>query len=635
MILFCFLFLLGTPGVTPAKEFKYSVSTIREEMKKDVNAVMRINHEKFVIESPKNARFKVQRAITILNDKGNKYAVEVIGYDKLVKVASLSATIYNALGEPIKRVKNADILDMSAFDGFSLYSDNRVKVVDLTQAEYPYTVEVEYELEYRGLLAIPGFYVQDTEPVSIETQSFELTFPNSLEVRYKQIHFSQVPQTTTVNNLKTLHWDFRDLTPLKPEPMSARRRELLPRILMAPNQFEYDGYPGKLNTWNDFGKWILSLNAGRNGVPAATIEHLRKITAPLTTREEKVKAVYEYMQNKTRYVSIQLGIGGFQPFDAGVVDQTGYGDCKALSNYMVSMLGHIGIPANYVLISAGEDFTQLQEDFPSTQFNHAIAAVPNGKDTLWLECTSQTNPFGYLGSFTSNRKALWITNEGAAIVKTPRYYLSDNRQIRAAQVTLDAKGNATASVITRYQGLQYEVQGLHQVMHENYEEQKKWVLNNTQIPIFDVKSFEIRNKGGKVARAEVKIDLQLDRYASVTGKRLFFQPNLMNRITEAPETMEKRTSNVVRRNAYEKIDSIHFSFPEGLYPEFLPPPTKVESRFGSYENSYLMDAGKLVYVRKVKMLDGEFPSETYPELVEFFRNIVKADKAKLVLMTKT
>jgi transglutaminase-like putative cysteine protease len=635
MISLCLLLLLASPAPGTAKDLKYPVSALSETLTKDVNAVVRMNQERFIIESAKNARYTVLKAVTILNEKGNQYAIEVIGYDKLTKVASLSANVYNALGEPIKRLKNADILDMAAFDGFSLYSDNRLKALDLTQATYPYTVEIEYELDYRGLLYIPGFNIQDGDPVSIESQSFELTYPLSLEARYKLVNTTQQPRIFTTDNNKTLHWDFQNLTPLKIEPLSVSKREQLPRILMAPTAFEYDGYPGKLTSWNDFGNWIRTLNAGRNSLPATTVDHLKKITAALNTREEKVKAVYEFLQNKTRYVSIQLGIGGFQPFDANVVDQTGYGDCKALSNYMVSMLGTLGIPANYVLISAGDDYTRLQEDFPSTQFNHAIAAVPNGQDTLWLECTSQTNPFGYLGSFTSNRKALWITNTGAAIVKTPRYRVEHNRQIRSGKVALDVKGNATASVHTLYQGLQYEAQGLHQVMHETYEGQKKWVQQTTQIPIFDVKSLDLKNKGGKIACAEVKLSLQLDRYAAVTGKRLFFQPNLMNRITDVPEPMEKRTRSVVRKTAYEKIDSIEFSFPEGLYPEFLPPPTKLATRFGSYENEYHMDAGKLLFIRKVKMVDGEFPPETYSELVDFYMNMAKADKAKLVLLSKT
>ena len=48
---------------------------------------------------------------------------------------------------------------------------------------------------------------------------------------------------------------------------------------------------------------------------------------------EKAKIVYKYMQEKTRYISVQVGIGGFKPMLAKDVDRLGYGDCKALSNY--------------------------------------------------------------------------------------------------------------------------------------------------------------------------------------------------------------------------------------------------------------------------------------------------------------
>ncbi len=93
-----------------------------------------------------------------------------------------------------------------------------------------------------------------------------------------------------------------------------------------------------METWDNFGKWIQALNSGRQELPPATKAKIKELTAKAKTDEEKVKILYEYLQSKTRYVSIQLGIGGQQPFEASVVDQFGYGDCKALSNYMVAML---------------------------------------------------------------------------------------------------------------------------------------------------------------------------------------------------------------------------------------------------------------------------------------------------------
>ncbi|NJM26365.1 MAG: hypothetical protein HC859_13660, partial [Bacteroidia bacterium] len=105
-------------------------------------------------------------------------------------------------------------------------------------------------------------------------------------------------------------------------------------------------------------------------------------------------------------MSIQLGIGGWQPFEASVVDKNGYGDCKALSNYAVAMLKEAGIKGYYCLVQAGEEPAKLDPMFAENHFNHIIVAVPLKQDTVWLECTSQTNPYGYLGEFTGDRQAL-------------------------------------------------------------------------------------------------------------------------------------------------------------------------------------------------------------------------------------
>ena len=101
------------------------------------------------------------------------------------------------------------------------------------------------------------------------------------------------------------------------------------------------------------------------------------------------------------------------------------------------------------------------------------------------------------------------------------------------------------------------------------------------------------------------------------------------------EKLETRRTNIVLKSPYSHIDTIRYSLPEGIYPEFMPQPAKLTSRFGEYEATFTLDQDNLIYIRKLKMNKGEFPAESYNELVEFYRNVNKADNTKMVFLSKT
>jgi transglutaminase-like putative cysteine protease len=629
MLVFCgFAAIAGDP--------KFPVSAIPDELKKNADVVFREDQMTFTISSKSRASLHVYEVVTIFNDKGRRYATKVIGYDKLSKISSFKAVAYDANGNVLKKLKSSEIHDQSAFDGFSLYSDNRLKAAELTQGTYPYTVEFEYEVEYKYLFMIPGYVLLPEERMSVQHSSYELIYPKELKPRFKTLNLEKEPTITLMKDgSEATRWEFENVMPVKFEPNGPPHADLVSSIMVAPTTFEFDGYLGSMNSWDEFGIWISSLNKGRNELTEETKQKVLQLTAGKKTTEEKVKAIYEYMQNKTRYVSIQLGIGGFQPFEASVVDQTGYGDCKALSNYMVSMLEVAGIKAHYALIRAGRGAPEMKEEFPSSQFNHAVAAVPNGKDTIWLECTSQISPFGYAGTFTGDREALIITDKGAQVVKTTSYPEELNTQNRSADVYVTLTGDAKAKIKTIYSGLQYENDNLDGILNNQYDLQKKWVMNTTDIPSFDVNSFKFENKKNKIPSAVVSLDLSLRKLASVSGKRLMLSPNLMNRSKFIPEKLEKRKTEIIEDFGYIDNDTIRYHVPDEIYPEVLPQPVKISSRFGEYESTYTLDQGLIVYTRKLKINKGRFPANTYQEFVDFYKSVNRADNAKLVFLTKT
>lgn len=629
------MWLILTTGVALAQQ-TFSVSNIPEELRKDVNVVVREDHIVFRIHARNKATMSVRMAATIFNRNGRSYSQPTIPYDKLSKVTSFKGNVYDANGNLVRKLKSSEIVDRSAYDGISLFSDNRYKEADLGNGTYPFTVEYEYEIEYRFLYAVQGSSLVPGEKISVENFSYQLIFPPALAPRYKLINLDTPPRhEKRPDGNESYTWTFQNIPPIKLEPHGPFFHEQVPRIAAAPGLFEYEGYAGDMSTWESYGAWEAQLNRGRDVLPPATKQMVVDLTRNLDTNEEKVKALYEYLQSKTRYVSISLGIGGLQPFEASLVDKVGYGDCKALSNYMVALLKTVGITGYYSTILAGDFRDNLMLDFPSHQGNHVIVAVPNGADTLWLECTSQTTPFGYTGRFTGDRKAFMLTENGAVWANTPRFTHEDNLQIRHADVYVDVTGDAKASIKTTYAGLQYENDQLDFALNNSPEEQKKWVQKTTSIPSFDVESFSMTNVRDKMPSAFVQLDLILRRYAATSGKRIFVTPNLMNRSTFIPEAVENRKTTVYRRMGYTDIDSIYYHMPEAVYPEFLPEPVTIKSRFGEYHASVQVIQGDVLYIRKIVVYKGRFPPESYTELIDFHKAVSKADNLKLVFLSKT
>ncbi|MDN5203995.1 DUF3857 domain-containing protein [Fulvivirgaceae bacterium BMA10] len=633
-IFFLLLFLSTSPSLL-GSEKKYPVSSIDESLIKDAVAVVRVDEMEFEVLSLGKAKRKVRQVITILKKGGERYKYVYVGYDKFSKVSYISGNLYDAEGEFVKKLKKSDIEDRSSISGFSIYEDNRVKIGELSSNEYPYTVEYEYEVDLNGLLFYPSWYFQSDNEVSVEQSSLKVIVPNGQELRYKELNLNHEAGISNENGKKIFFWEEENIQAFKKESYGPKLQELLPIVFTAPSKFEMDGYKGDMSSWKTLGTWQNKLNEGRDELSDAVKLKLHELTADASNEIDKIKKIYEYLQSKTRYVSIQLGIGGWQPFEASFVDEQGYGDCKALSNYTKAMLKAVGINSHYVLVRAGENAANIDKHFPSRQFNHAILCVPTGQDTVWLECTSQTNPFGYLGSFTGDRDVLIVTEDGGKVVHTPIYKQENNLQTRFAEVNLDKQGNAKASVNTVYSGLQYENDDLNFMLNKSAEEQKKWLYEKLDLSGIKINKFELKREGDFIPAATEYLELDVPKYASVSGKRIFLEPNLLNKWSYVPSKLEERKTDIVLRKSFIDVDSIVYHVPADYYLEYKPEVITHKSKFGEYNANISIEQGKITYVRTLKIKKNRFPADHYNEFRNFIRQIVKSDKIKIVLKNST
>jgi transglutaminase-like putative cysteine protease len=617
---------------TVAADGEYAVSKIPAELLKKANAVLRLEELNFEIINSGKAVFTNHYVITILNENGDFWAEFYEYYDKHRKIESLEGTLYDASGKQLKKIKTKDAEDLSGVSDGSLMDDNRYKRHNFYNRVYPYTIEYTVEVNYNSTLFFPRWVPMGKEMLSVEKSVVNIVCPADYQFRYKAFNYNGEPTRTQSKNNKTItSWAVSNMPAIEREIYSPLWHELTTVVIFGPGEFQVDDYKGNMASWLEFGKFVQSLKQGKDVLPDNIKQKVHQLTDGITDEKKKIAVLYEYLQKNTRYISIQLGIGGWQPFDAKYVATKSYGDCKALTNYMYSLLKEAGITSRYTLVRAGANAGYITSDFPSQQFNHVILSVPLAKDTVWLECTSQTLPSGYLSDFTCNRNALIIDETGGHMVRTPTYDLNDNLQVRNVKATLSEEGGLLLKASTKYAGLQQD--DIHGLINNLSKDKVKEALHEQlDFATYDVKDFKYNENKSSMPTIDESLDIMVSNYATITGKRLFIVPNVMTRTKRKLAADVERKYEIQLGYEYKDIDSVEIEIPKGYEPESIPSDVKVESKFGKYSASVKLTGNKITYYRSYENYSGRFPAKDYGELVKFYDAIYKADRNRVVLV---
>jgi transglutaminase-like putative cysteine protease len=603
---------------------------IPESMKRNANAVIRNSESVLNVFSESKAEYHIKTKVTILNEKGDQYGIFIEPYNNQSKITNISIQIYDASGNHIKRVKSSEINDFSAFSDYTLYSDSRLKYFEPQIKKYPYTVEMEYTVQYSGYIHFPQWWPQPAPDVSVESSTLKVSSSGENQVRFYQRNLPGVHEACTSGTISDSIWTVNDIPAFKTESFQPPFAEIVPNVFLAPIAFNYDGGQGSFESWTVFGKWIEGLIKGKDILPEETVSEMKELVAGSADSIEMVNRIYKYLQDHTRYVSIQLGIGGYQPFDAATVDRVGYGDCKALTNYMMALLKSVGITSNYAVVKSGRNLSGIIENFPAQQFNHVILLVPFQNDSIWLECTSQTGPFGYLGEFCNDRKALVITTDGGKLTRTCSLDWADNYISSTYMVDVDETGNAMIGGNIDFSGLKYDF--VSNFLRSDNESRKKWMIENFYLPDSRITGFDFTEYAHRVPSAEIVFDQQVNGFAQRTGKRLFIPLNRMNNWIGIPEKPDDRKLNVYIPFSIHFNDTLIYKLPSGYAIEHKPESVEFESNIGSYSYRFQNLENTIVCYRRLIIRKGSLPACEYADIYDFFQKIAKAEKSGLVLI---
>lgn len=621
------------PFLLAAQDIDYSAGSIPDSLRKNAGSVVRHREITYRVHSLNEATLTERKVITILNDDHNRENQMALFYDDDTKVSNFKATLYDAFGEKIRSARKSEIEDILYISSGQFYEDNRVMTTTLDHQSYPYTVEFEYERKVKDFSMVAGFpsWMPLGFRQSVQFASFSAYVPAENEFLY---HTSKLPdpEIGADGTDKTYRWILEDQPAVLPEAQAPPMSKTMPFLKTGLKKFAIDGYEGSYASWEAFGAFMNKLIAGRDVLPEPLTALVREATTGLATNREKIDALYHLLQGRTRYVGVQLGIGGWQPFSAEYVYNNRYGDCKALSNYMGAMLKEVGVESYPVLVNSSDTpFFPVEEDFPTSAFNHMILYVPS--EDMYLECTSSIAPTGYMGEGTDDRNVLHITPNGGKLARTPKLKASDNGQLRTLNLEIKADGSADFALNNRMYGSFQD--GIRGFMHSERDPTKqKEVLNRNDFIPDVVGEFELDcDKASPVAT--LKYSTTLPGYARSLGKRTFVPINKFSTYDYVPEKLEERNFPIFDNDVSFRVDTINLVFSDDLEVESMGEElTEFNHAAGEYRAELKSSPGKITWIRTLKLLPVDLPATAYEDYRQFFVDVRKAEKRQVVLREK-
>lgn len=582
----------------------------------------------FNVKSKTSGTYSVSRQVDVINEKGAATALFVAYTNSFIELARFSATVTS--GGKSKKYGLKDLYISNFSD--HLKSDLYINVFE-PPVTPPYSVKYEYEINYKnGYNDFPLYAPVQEYNVKLFNSEYRISVPSDCEIDW---HTCNLGDPIVEKGDKTLSytWQIKEFAPLKLEQFSPPLRDLVPMVYAKPKYFSYGGYDGCQTDWEQLGAWHSRLNDGLDDLPVELVQKIKAMTDTCSSDYSKAEVLYNYLGKNTRYVSIQLGIGGYRPISAISTDKSKFGDCKGLSLYLQALLKAVGIKSYFTIVYSGER-KELPADYAcSSLMNHAILKVELLGGDLWLECTAADHfPFGYIHHSIAGHDALVIKDGKGVFERIPDYPDSNNVISENVELSVDETG---------------AVQGQSRITFNCVEAENVWdkALSNENLAKsigsmvdFSVGKIEVTEKRfDKYAEAPFigavfKYNFTSSTYAKATANRIFLPVDRFSSVPVLRNAL-KRVNDINISEAHITRDTITVTLPHGYRCESMPQSKSVSTKFGNCSLSITQaEERKFVIVWNFSLFKGEYDKDLCGEFNAFLKEAKQLNLSQIVFV---
>lgn len=580
------------------------------------------------VRSATDARLDVTERILVNSENGSGLADFHYFTDAFSSISSFSGKI-EIDGKVVKKIKQSDLSTVLYSDAFA--DDTYINAYS-PSSSYPFVIEYSYSVALKkGMAVFPSFVPVSREEVPVREASYTIDLPSGMEMNYLSWADPEIADNGPKG--KTYVWKVNDFEGLADETNLPDIYSLVPYVFASPKEFNYDGFKGVQGDWKSVGEWLHGILPKDPELPADLKAEVHRLTDSCPDDLAKLRAVYGWLRDHTRYVSIQFGIGGYSPMPPSRVYKTGYGDCKALSFLMHQMLAEAGVGSKYYIVN-----TRTRNFRPGYatvgQADHAMLCVPMQKDTVWVECTNPRLPLGFRHSSIAGHEVVLVDEDGGHLVRAGAYPDSLDISSDHVSVSLSPDGKAEVDILrTRYLD--------DAVAYDDFQK-KEWKTINSRLTsalrchadnlvLESVKdNFDSYNGTPMfIPRVDVSYRFETSTFAKVTGDRIFVPVSIFN--TSLGYQKTSRRYEYVRRSGYGTGITMDIDIPEGYCIEYLPPAAEASCDAGSARLEVKEDGNTVRVQLSLSMVPCHIPADQYPAYRDFAKAFNKLSSLSIVL----
>ncbi len=586
----------------------------------------------------KNDTFNIVQDITeqgkFISSKNLYYANEAIHYSGFSEIKDIEA--YTYIPSTDKKIEVDYIETKQEFDNMVFYSDDAYK-----SFIFPAVAKgAETYLNYKRIIKEPRFLGGFNFAIHVPTKSAQLSveFPKNVEIGYVEFNTDAIDLNFTKEETKTSYiytWIANNTEGFEGEDDSEAAMYYLPHILLYIKNYESDNKTiNVLNDLSDLYAWYVSLV---DQVDTNKLEEVYKITDEitrgLTSKKEKARAIFEWVQNNINYIAFGDGYGGFIPAGAASTCETRYGDCKAMSNLLYEMLNHVDIKAYRTWIGSRNKPYSYHKVPTTSVDDHMITTALIENDTIFLDATDSYVPFGMPSAFIQTKEALMgIDKDNFKIIKVPAQNTNKNVTNITSNIRLE---NGIVKVSEKrslkgYDKVEFVSDYIYKKDSKTEEEylNTTLALGNNKTNYNNITKTNFDNKSNPLI---LEYDLDIDSYIKTIGDKIYINLNIDRSLSKSDIEIKGRKYSKKIDYQFEKHFTTNFQIPEGYTASYVPDEMTFEDSNYGFKISYESKENMIIQTKSIYIKTLSVKKEDFENWNSFIKKLRKAYKKSIIL----